>query len=812
MRKSNLFRPLFMCVAALLVLSACKSAEEKAEEYYQSGLELIKSGDYDRAIVELRNVFEFDGSHRDARFALADIFLNQQGNLRGAYGQYLRLVEQYPDDLETRIILAETAFDILNWEEFERHGTKAVELSPDMPRVQAIAIGLGFRAAVLAEDASEIRAQGRAAETLLSELPDSIILRTLLLDVQVRDGEQEKALASIDWLLEQNPDDARYWQQRLGILAQMNDLEAVESQLLEMTERFPDNPDNAGNLLRFYLARGEASKAEAFLRTQAETAAEGDTQPRRNLISFLYQTEGIEAAMTEVEAAIADSFDPDTFRVIRAGLLYDAGEQMEAITEMEDVLATAEPSEQTNTTKIILAQMLLGVDNDVSARARVEEVLAADEAQPEALKMRASWQIDADEADEAINNLRIALDSSPEDPQAMTLMAQAYSRTGRPELAQEFLALAVEASGNAPEETLRYARILIEEERYLPAEDILLPALRLAPQNIDLLGALGTLYLRLDDLGRAEQVVDSLTRLQTPQGQQAANRLQAQIISQSSSTEEALAYLESVAQSSDGDLTAQIDVIRARLLTGDVEGSLALAQELQADNPDSLNIRALVANIEAANGNMDAAIEGYRRVLDTAPQASGVWLALSRAIASRDSSSDAARAVIEEALAVLPDDPNLLWAEASYLEQNGDIDGAIAIYEGLYERNSGSVIVANNLASLLSTYRIDETGLNRAWTVARRFRDTELPAMQDTYGWILHRRGESAEALLYMEAAAEGLPNDPIVQYHLGQIYQALERPDDALAQYRIAVQLAGPDDTRVQITEARNQVNAANN
>ena len=122
------------------------------------------------------------------------------------------------------------------------------------------------------------------------------------------------------------------------------------------------------------------------------------------------------------------------------------------------------------------------------------------------------------------------------------------------------------------------------------------------------------------------------------------------------------------------------------------------------------------------------------------------------------------------------------------------------------------MVVANNLASLLSTYREDEESLTRAWNVARRFNDTEIPAMQDTYGWILHRRGESAEALPYLEAAAAGLPNDPIVQYHLGQVYQALDRPDDALAQYRIAVQLAGPDDTRDQIITARAEVAAADN
>jgi len=64
-------------LTAFLTLAACDSAEERAEAHYQSGLELLEEGDVDRAIVEFRNVFEYNSNHRDARAALADIFRNR---------------------------------------------------------------------------------------------------------------------------------------------------------------------------------------------------------------------------------------------------------------------------------------------------------------------------------------------------------------------------------------------------------------------------------------------------------------------------------------------------------------------------------------------------------------------------------------------------------------------------------------------------------------------------------------------------------------------------------------------------------------
>lgn len=807
MRVSKPLKVAGLALISLLALAGCKSAEERAEEHYQSGLALIADGDYDRAIVELRNVFQLNGSHQQARHKLAELLLEQRDNRQGAYSQYLRLVEQYPDDLDARIILSEIAFEAGNWEELDRHGTKAAELAPDNPRVQAISIARAYRKAAMGDDQSALREEVRKAGALIEDLPDSIILRNIAIDGYLRDGEFKKALGEIDWLLERDPDNLHLWRQRLNVLAQLDDVPALEAQLREMVTRFPDDLNNKQMLIRFFLSRDETDKAEGFLRELA--AAEPDeVGPTADLIRFLREVRSLEAAQVEVDKAIAERADPVPFQMIGAGFDFEAGKREEAVAALEGVLSGAEPSEQTRNIKVMLAQMLMQMNNNVGARAQVEEVLAEDSSHVQALKMQAAWLIEGDDTDGAIAALRVALDKAPEDARAMTLMSQAYTRAGRTELARDFLALAVEASGNAPAETIRYARLLIEEERYLAAEDLLLPALRLAPENVDILLTLGQLYLGMKDLGRAEQVVQTLRNLEDPRAQQAANGLEAERLNQQSGPEEAMAYLESIAGSADATLASKISLVRARIGTGDSEGALAMARDLVAENPDNTALKAMLATTEAVNGNLDQAEGLYRELLELTPKVPGLWLELSR-LKLRQGDPEAADAVIEEAIAQIPDDPNMLWAKASNLERDGDIDGALEIYEDLYKRNSGTVVVANNLASLLSTYRDDAESLNRAWTVARRFRDTDVPAMQDTYGWIEHRRGNSADALPYLEAAVKGLPGDPLVQYHLGKIYQALERPKDALVHFTRSADIAGPADRRPQIEDARAQIKA---
>lgn len=106
---------------------------------------------------------------------------------------------------------------------------------------------------------------------------------------------------------------------------------------------------------------------------------------------------------------------------------------------------------------------------------------------------------------------------------------------------------------------------------------------------------------------------------------------------------------------------------------------------------------------------------------------------------------------------------------AANYELDGEIEMAISVYEKLYELNSQSPVVANNLASLLTTHRSDNESLQRAFTLARRLRGTRDPIFQDTYGWIAYRLGNYEEALQYLEPAAAKLPDQPLLLYHLAR-------------------------------------------
>lgn len=785
-----------LILSLCLGLSGCfKSAEERAAEHYENGLTLVEAGDLQRAIVEFRNTVQLYEDHLDAYRQLAAA--NQSlGRIGEAYGSYLALVERAPEDVDGRIALSELAFQGRNWEEFDRHGTKAAEFAPERPAVQAIDLGVRYRTARLDEKIAETAAIVVQAEALAEELPDNSIVRQIRLDSYIADAKYDDALVLLDESIVETPNNMALYTLRLELLSRLGKTETLEAELRNMLEVFPDEQGPKETYLRYLISRDRSEDAQNFLQELVTKATPEDRNSAYvTLLQFIQETKGANAVLAKADEILAsDEPENGLLHTFRASLIFDMGQHDEGIVALEDVLSSETlilSTEDRQKAKTALARMLLVSGNEVGARKQVEEVLAADPNAPGALMMRANWSIADDETDAAIADLRSILDGSPTDANAMVLLAQAYERAGNRDLMLSFLSQAVEASNNAPRYALKYARALVADDKLLQAESTLISSLRIVPGNFEVLSLLGNVYLRLEDIPRAEQVAKTIAALDNPRAKNAANLLQTEILARRVGPDHALGFLEGlVAQ--DGDLASKLTLIQARVQAGQVQEAVSFAEDAVAQAPDNLQLRVALALTYAAARNYAAAEIELETVLKEQPNAVPLYLQLARLKGVKGDPA-AGQAVIERGLAQVADAPDLLWAKASYLQNQGDIDGAISIYEALYARNSANLIIANNLASMLTTYRDDAQSLNRAELIARRLKDADMPAFQDTYGWILFRTGAVQEALAYLEPAAAGLPGDPMVQFHLGQAYGAAERLDDALAQMRKALEISGP-------------------
>ncbi len=785
---NQLRRPLILLFCAFLTLSACESAEERAERFYQSGLALLEEGDVPRALVEFRNVFKLNGKHRGARQTYARI-QRKNGSMSEAYGQYLRLVEQYPEDLEGQRALAEMAFDQGNWEEVERHTIAGIEIAPDDPALQILNTVLAYRQAKLDKNRRGWVVAIEKLRGLLKVVPDSQIGYQILIGHLMGGPKPLDALSEIETALKPDENNFRLQTAKLQLLNLQDDRPAVEEQLKKMQRLFPDNQMVQGTMLKWYTDLGRTDDAEAFLRELAEES--GKPAEKMAVVRFIRATRGNEAALEELNKLIAGNPDNNVMKSLRAALSFDMGQRDEALTEFATILENAPSSEDTRGIKIAYAHALSATGNNIGARAQVEEILAEDQSNVAALKLRAGWLIEDDKPGDAILALREALNQAPRDPEILTLMANAHMRDGSRELAGERLSLAVEVSQRAPAESLRYAKFLIGEERLLAAESVLIDALRLSKEHLGLLDALSQLYIRMDDRPRAHGVLKRLRSLGTPDATRIADRLQTRLLLEQGQSEDAISFLEGLVDKDENAIDAKAIIVRTFVASGETEKAAQYLDEQLVSAPDDKVLLLLRAGIHVISGKLDAGEAIYRKMIEENPGLETPVLIMHRILIGSDRGEEA-KTVLNDALKVNPNSMRMNLLNAQMLERAGDIDGAIAVYEHLYGLDPNSPVLANNLASMITSHRDDDASLQRAYAIARRLRGTTVPAFQDTYGWIEYRRGNFDEALTYLEPAAKGLAKDPLAQFHLGMAYLALDKKDEARQTLEHALEMAG--------------------
>jgi tetratricopeptide (TPR) repeat protein len=339
----------------------------------------------------------------------------------------------------------------------------------------------------------------------------------------------------------------------------------------------------------------------------------------------------------------------------------------------------------------------------------------------------------------ATRELDQALALRPDWEQAALGRAQLTGNT--PETV-EFLGRFVAANPQAQDARLAYARGLVGEKRFDEARREFQRLLADNQNNGDVLFAVAVLSLQLNDFDEAEKQLRRLVA--TNHGEINNARLYlGQIAEERKRSEEALDWY--------GQVTAGGQYLPARMRMAQIlshQKKLAEArrvlQESAATNP-------------AERGQLVIAEAQLLREVGR---------------------FDEAYAVLADALAAYPDQPELLYETALMAEKVGKIE--------LVERHLRRLIVLkpdhahayNALGYSLAdrNERLDEAQqlIDQAVQLA-----PEDPFILDSKGWVLFRRGNAGGALDVLKKAFT-LRADPEIAAHLGEVLWALGRQDEA--------------------------------
>jgi Flp pilus assembly protein TadD len=206
--------------------------------------------------------------------------------------------------------------------------------------------------------------------------------------------------------------------------------------------------------------------------------------------------------------------------------------------------------------------------------------------------------------------------------------------------------------------------------------------------------------------------------------------------------------------------------------------------------PKSAALQYLLGRAYQASGDTKQAEQAFMKAIELNPEATSAYVSLGQ-IYGASKEYDRAIAELDKALASRPDQPAALMLKSIAQQMKGDSTGAREGYEKLVKANPRFAPAANNLAWMLAEEGPNKD-LQRAYLLAQAARDAapQDPQIADTLGWVLYKQGAFPRAEALLREAAEKLPTNPEVLYHLGVAQAKLGKNADARVSLAKSIEL----------------------
>ncbi|MCP4618185.1 MAG: tetratricopeptide repeat protein [Bradyrhizobium sp.] len=775
-------------VLLLLFLSSCGTPEEKAQDHYRRGTELIAKNDLARARLEFRNAVQLKDDFVPAWRSIAKLE-EQQQNWPAANAALRQIARLDQKDTDARLQLSSMALFSGRFQEALEWVDAAVAIDGTNARTLALRAAALFK---IGDEAAAVREARRSLELA----PGNKEAATVLAAERFARDDTDGALRLLDTIGGDAASDLGVELFRIKIYAKRNELDQVEQRLRKLVERYPKEPVLNTQLLQFYLSHNRLDDSERLLRQGADSDASNSTAALA-LVRFLKEARGEAAARRELEERLKRAADPFPYQFAIAELDIATGRAEAAEAQLKTLIADGKARERTEAAQLRLAQHYITTKRFALADPVIADVLKSDAGNGQARRLRATSLLEQGLLEEAIGQLREALGDQPRSTDLMLLLAVAYERSGSIELAAKQYANAARNSNLAPAPTLDYVAFLLRRGRSEEAEDVLGELTSRNPDNVDALSAQAQLRLSRRNWAGARDTAEAIRRLGNKPG------LADQIIGAASAGqrnyEHSVTALTQAYNTNPGEAGLMFALVRSYVLAKQPEKADAFLDSILAKDASNAEARVLKGLLQMASNQPGDAAQSFKAAIEANRKSPMGYRALAD-LRIKQKSYDDALSVLQAGLREEPTSSPLQLAYAEALEIKGDYEGAIATYERMLGNEPGSLIVANNLSSLLAEHRVDEASLDRATKLAKGLARSEVPQFKDTLGWISARRGDYKTALPLLESAAAALPSNAAVRYHLAMAYLKAGEPAKGSVELRKAAELIGDEDKALAV------------
>jgi tetratricopeptide (TPR) repeat protein len=364
----------------------------------------------------------------------------------------------------------------------------------------------------------------------------------------------------------------------------------------------------------------------------------------------------------------------------------------------------------------------------------------------------------------------------PQSPVAHFNLARAALSDNRAADAKNSLMKALSLNPDYSEAMALMANLQLQSGEYSSAEININKLLARSPNDLSLKLQFAAIKR---GQGSPEEAIEIYNELEAAHPENAQlPLLRAQLYAQQNNSAEAKKAIEK-ALKRDPDQLLALDLWTSFLISEE-RFNYALEQVSQRieRNPDVSGYYLIKAKVHVANEDLDQAEKLLLKAIDLDPDNRTPYMILSQ-VYVRDEKRAAALERLQQVVSKNPEDISALMIMCGIYEYEKQFENARYTYEKILTANPNFPPALNNLGYLFSeVFNLHD----EAYEYTNRARQLlpHDPAIADTLGWILYKRGDIEWARSLIQESAEKLSDNAEVRYHLGMTYYMLGDEDVA--------------------------------
>ena len=396
---------------------------------------------------------------------------------------------------------------------------------------------------------------------------------------------------------------------------------------------------------------------------------------------------------------------------------------------------------------------------------------------------------------------RNAIQIQPKDAQALYLFGRVAELEGNVRQAVGFYEGAIDSQPDFESARASLAKILVLGGAVPQALEVIGPGLAKHPNNADLLAARAVAHHHLKEDASARADAEQAVRL-SPTNENAVGVLAA-LYGESGDFPHAIECVEEAVRRLPDSIQLREVLVSLYQRTGQTEKAAEQLQAMIRLRPRELKPRVELALYYARGHELDAAQQTLEHAVQDLPSNDAAKLTLANFIGSQRSHADGEK-LLRSYVASQPDDLELQFGLATYLQQTGAVEQARTVYQEIIRRDgSGSrgLVARKRIATMAVAQRkyADATKLISE-VLQKAPRDADALFLRANIALALD---DPSGAIADLRAVVRDQPRSVPVQRALANAYLATEQPGLAEEALRAAAD-ADPGDAALKIELAR--------